>query len=84
MSYLFHIRNIHTGLWLVAPVSAWRENCKAEWTDIREAAFQFTPVAVVDQVRYLWWNLTIRAKSARVPAPYIAPISSEILVITAG
>ena len=84
MSYLFHIRNIHTGLWLVAPVTNWKDTCKPEWTDIREAAYRFSPMAAADQVRYLWWNVSIRAKSARVPPPFIKPISPEILVITAG
>ena len=69
----YHVRSTHTGLWLVAPVNGWRERCHAEWTDIREAACQLSPRAAEDQTNYLWWNLTIRAKRCRVPAPYVPP-----------
>ena len=57
------LRDKKTGLYLVAPVSAWRHECEPEWTDIPECAFRFSKAQAGDQKNYLYWNLKIQAET---------------------
>lgn len=58
------IQDKATGLYLVAPVHAWKSRCKAEWTDIKEAAFGFSKGHADEQRALLRWNLAITSKNA--------------------
>ena len=70
MSVKFHIRSTTTGLWLISPVDGWPQNAAA-WTDIREAAYQFSPKESQSQLEYLSYKKLGPCKRARVPKPHI-------------
>lgn len=62
----FKIKNCKTGQYLVAPVSAWRELCNPEWTDIPESGFGFSDIQSIENISFLWRNLKIKAERIRL------------------
>lgn len=69
------IQDTATGLYLVAPVSGWRDKCAPEWTDIPEASFRFSRSQAQDQRNFLHWNckITARSTSAGTSRPDSSP-----------